>query len=79
MDDARLRWLCRRGMKELDVLLARYVDARWAAAPAPERAAFASLLEWQDPELWDLLMGRATAQDADQQDVAGRIRSLSGL
>ena len=79
MDDARVRWLCRRGMKELDVLLARYLDARWADAPAPERAAFASLLELQDPVLWDVLLGRGAAADAAQADVAERIRTLSGL
>ncbi|MEX0900203.1 MAG: succinate dehydrogenase assembly factor 2 [Gammaproteobacteria bacterium] len=79
MNDARIRWLCRRGMKELDVMLARYLDARWADAPAAERAAFASLLELQDPLLWDLMMARDTATDADQHDVVERIRALSGI
>ena len=79
MDDARVRWLCRRGMKELDVLLARYLDARWVDAPAPERAAFASLLDRQDPVLWDLLLGRGTEAEPAQRDVVERIRALSGL
>ena len=79
MNDARIRWLCRRGMKELDVMLARYLDARWADAPATERAAFASLLELQDPILWDLMMARGSAPDAGQHDVVERIRALSGL
>ncbi len=79
MNDARVRWLCRRGMKELDVMLARYLDARWVDAPESERAAFASLLELQDPLLWDLMMARSTAPDADQHDVVERIRALSGI
>jgi len=30
----KLRWRCRRGMKELDVLLARYMDERFCSASA---------------------------------------------
>lgn len=54
----RLRWRCRRGMRELDVLLMRYLERDWPQANAPERAAFAALLEWQDPEIHALLTGR---------------------
>jgi antitoxin CptB len=48
----RLRWRCRRGMKELDVLLTRYVEERFDAAPPEERAAFEALLEDQDPVIY---------------------------
>ena len=54
----RLRWRCRRGMRELDVLLMRYVERDWPRAGAAERAAFADLLEWQDPVINALLVGR---------------------
>ena len=54
----RLRWRCRRGMRELDVLLMRYLERDWPQAGAAERAAFADLLEWQDPEINALLVGR---------------------
>ena len=55
----RLRWRCRRGMRELDVLLTRYLDKRWAAAPEEERAAFRALLDLPDPELADLCLRRS--------------------
>ena len=48
----RLRWRCRRGMKELDVLLSRYVEERFDSAPPAERAAFEALLEDQDPQIY---------------------------
>jgi len=57
-DAGRLRWRCRRGMRELDVVLARYLARDWPAATAPERAAFRALLERQDPEINALLLGR---------------------
>jgi antitoxin CptB len=55
----RLRWCCRRGMKELDVLLSRYVEERYDAAPPAERAAFEALLEDQDPQIYAYFLRQA--------------------
>ncbi|MEX1080387.1 MAG: succinate dehydrogenase assembly factor 2 [Halofilum sp. (in: g-proteobacteria)] len=70
----RMRWLCRRGMKELDELLTRFVERDFEHAPAPVQAAFAALLEYSDPELYALLCGRAAPCDPEQADVIVRIR-----
>jgi len=53
----KLRWRCRRGMKELDVLLARYVDERFCSASSAEREAFTRLLETQDAVLYAYCLG----------------------
>ena len=45
----RLRWRCRRGMRELDVLLTRYVDEHYARASSQDQEAFRTLLESPDP------------------------------
>lgn len=83
--------MCRRGMKELDVMLERYFECRWPEAGAGERAAFVELLEMQDPDLWDLLKGlmpdpgssrhegAAPTVDSPIGGVIVRIRALSGL
>ena len=55
-----LRWRCRRGMKELDVLLERYVDQSYHGAPAAEQASFRQLLDTEDPELHAYCLGRLT-------------------
>ena len=73
--DARLRWLCRRGMKELDVLLERYLEQDYAQTTEPQRAAFRALLECQDPVLWDYVMERDQPQDEDMQDVIRKLAS----
>jgi antitoxin CptB len=57
-DVGKLRWRCRRGMKELDILLTRYMDERYGAAPAEERQAFARLLETQDPVIFAYCLGQ---------------------
>lgn len=48
---AKLEWRCRRGMKELDLLLVRYLRERHGLAPGAELAVFAEFLELPDPEI----------------------------
>jgi antitoxin CptB len=71
----RLLWHCRRGMKELDILLARYAQQQYAAAPASQRAAFEALLALPDPQIADYLLGYATPAAGDLADV---VRSMTG-
>jgi antitoxin CptB len=63
----------RRGMKELDVLFERYHSGPYAAAPPAEQAAFALLLRREDPEIWQWLMGLASAP-AEFADVVDALR-----
>ena len=53
----RLRWLCRRGMLELDEWLTRFLDVRYAALPADQQAVFAKLLNQDDMALFDWITG----------------------
>ena len=62
--EPELKWRCRRGMGELDLLLQDYLQLRYPQAPVAEREAFAALLELQDPLLFAYLLGRE--QPADQ-------------
>ena len=74
---SRLRWRCRRGMRELDELLLRYVDRCLPEAEQGERDAFARLLELPDPDLFGYL-ARGTpraAADPMLEHVILRIRS----
>jgi len=66
---SRLRWRCRRGMRELDVLLLRYLDREFPAASPGVQSAFEGLLSAQDPEILDLLAGRRVADDAGLNEV----------
>ena len=59
-----MRWRCRRGLKELDLLLGGWMERRWSQADAGERACFARLLELPDPELAACLLGGAPHPDA---------------
>jgi antitoxin CptB len=54
----RLRWRCRRGMKELDILLTRYLDECYGTASTDEQRAFQHLLETQDPVIYAYCLGQ---------------------
>ena len=72
---ARLRWRCRRGMLENDLILARFLDARGEVISEADEAALSRLLDFTDNELWDLLSGRAEAADASLAPLLHELRS----
>jgi antitoxin CptB len=72
--DSRLRWQCRRGMRELDLLLEAFLDDGCDRLDAEERAAFERLLSYPDALLLDYLMGRAAPAGALAARVVAKIR-----
>jgi len=74
-DAARLRWRCRRGMRELDQLLGWWLDTRHAQADDATKAAFSTLLDRQDPQLWDWLSGRESPAHGDWRRIVDEIRN----
>jgi antitoxin CptB len=73
---SRLRWRCRRGMRELDQLMLRYLDRRWPEADEPERVQFRRLLECEDDRLWRWFMGREAVEDPGLDAIVSRIIAL---
>jgi antitoxin CptB len=71
----RLRWRCRRGLLELDIVLGRFVDVQYAGLDEAQRIVFDVLLDMPDTILWDLITGRQEATQAEQQALLGLIRA----
>jgi antitoxin CptB len=71
----RLLWRCRRGMKELDVLLERYVRSRLAGASSQERQTLNRLLELPDPVLADYLFGHTPATEPHMARLVAAIQN----
>jgi antitoxin CptB len=70
----RLAWRCRRGMKELDLLLTSYLRDRWSLAPPSEKAAFERILELPDPVLAAYLMQHEIPADPDLESLLAILR-----
>jgi antitoxin CptB len=74
---ARIRWGCRRGMLELDLLLQPFFDAKFASLTPKQQADFVKLLEATDPELYAWLMGHEQPIDPAFKKLVDVIKSYA--
>jgi len=65
----RLRWKCRRGLLELDLVLERYLRQN------PQDAELDALLDLPDNDLWDIVSGRSDRYDGDLKGIVARLRA----
>ena len=72
---ARLRWRCRRGMLELDLLFVDFVDQHLAQLTPAQMAALNDLLDLPDQQLWKLLTVSDEGVDAVAQQVLAKLRA----
>ena len=68
-DHNRLKWRCRRGLLELDLVLERYLSKH------PTDARLLALLDLPDPQLWAIVCGRSDAYPAALEDLVSRLRA----
>ena len=73
----RLRWQCRRGMLELDLLLDRFLDVAYADLDAAGRRDFERFLGFEDQIIHDWLMGQSVPADAALRALVARIRGAT--
>ncbi len=74
----QLRWRCRRGMKELDVLLSRFVEEQFDQSSAADQAAFWRLLDSQDTTLYAYFLGSERPAAAELAALVERIAGTAG-
>ena len=74
-----LRWRCRRGMKELDVLLERFAEQLLPRASDAECQVYARLLALPDPLLAQYLLGGGSPAEPHLAQATSRIRALCRL
>jgi antitoxin CptB len=66
----RIRWHCRRGMLELDLVLNAFLERHLANLAPRDLAAFRTLLQRPDPELLELVMGNKEPAGEEREVVA---------
>ncbi|MEO8145112.1 MAG: succinate dehydrogenase assembly factor 2 [Betaproteobacteria bacterium] len=66
----KLKWKCRRGLLELDLVLEKYMEQN------PYDAELDEFLELQDNDLWDIVSGRSDRFDARHGGIVARLRAI---
>ena len=65
----RIRWRCRRGMLELDIVLQEFVDKHYMQLDEIELKHFDTLLSLPDNDLWDMITSKKKVKDIKLQPV----------
>ena len=65
----KLKWKCRRGLLELDIVLERYLHRH------PDDAELTALLDLPDNDLWDIVAGRSENYAPHLRQVVARLRA----
>lgn len=74
---SKLKWRCRRGIKELDVLLTRYLEQMYEQAPVAERQNFLALLELPDIDLYAYLVGQERPADREMRALVEKMSNCA--
>ena len=76
----RLRWHCRRGMLELDILLNTFLDEAYQDLSDDEQTRFKGILDYPDQTLFDLLLGKMQSSDLHVNRLVRKINTnLTGV
>jgi antitoxin CptB len=71
----RIRWRCRRGLLELDLILKRFLDVHFDRLDARQRELFNELLDQPDNDLLDWALGREEPDDPRYLSVVQLLRT----
>ena len=71
----RIRWRCRRGMLELDIVLQGFVDKHYMQLDEIELKDFDALLSLPDNDLWDMITSKKKVKNIKLQPVLQLLRT----
>ena len=69
----KLKWKCRRGLLELDLVLHDFVEKR---LQEKDLNALNDLLDLEDNDLWDIVSGRSDRYEARHGGIVARLRAV---
>ncbi|MEQ1532049.1 MAG: succinate dehydrogenase assembly factor 2 [Sideroxydans sp.] len=72
----RMRWRCRRGLLELDIVLGRFIEQHYVQLNNEQRIIFDELLDLPDTHFWDLITGSKAPTHAHQSEVLEWLKAV---
>ncbi|MDH5484307.1 MAG: succinate dehydrogenase assembly factor 2 [Gammaproteobacteria bacterium] len=73
-DDSALRWRCRRGMLELDIILNEFLDKSYNTISDEQRCLLDQMLDYPDQLLFDLFLANIQSSDKGISELVTTIR-----
>jgi antitoxin CptB len=73
----RLRWKCRRGLLELDLVLRNFLADHAEHLSDQQIKVLSELLDYPDNDIWDLISGRQEVRDLAIEPLIKELRSQS--
>lgn len=70
----RIRWRCRRGLLELDIVFERFIP-QYINLNSQQQLEFDKLLDLPDTELWNKISGKVQGVDTAQRTLLAIINS----
>lgn len=77
LSSGALRWRCRRGMLELDLMLRTFVDKKVSSLSQGELEVFDRLLNYPDQVLLELFLNQTQSSDKEISQFVKRIRETT--
>jgi antitoxin CptB len=74
LEFSKLRWRCRRGFLENDLILTRLLERRGADFSTEEHEQLLSLIALDDNDLWEIIAGRSDAFPAGTDAMVATLR-----
>ena len=71
----RLKWKCRRGLLELDLLLERFLQRHASGMSDNDLVLFGELLDYADHDLWQVVSGRSDCYPPRHGALVARLRA----
>ena len=75
----KIRWQCRRGMLELDIILEKFFDQQFEKLSANEKQAFVELLDRSDASLYAWLLKYEKPTNSQDEMMVKKIQSSLNL
>lgn len=68
--------MCRRGMKELDLVISRFFENHYDTLTNEEQQNFRDFLEVEDPEIYSWIMGRTSPDNKNHAVIIHKLRNM---
>lgn len=73
---SQMKWRCRRGIKELDIILSKYLEENYNSASQDEQQAFREILYLEDPVLFSFLLDTEKPDNPEQIALINKLKNL---